>query len=121
MNDDCKGNDQKSDSQSPVRQVRGGCETMLYNRISEQLPAWRERVARLMKENGAFKVCDVTVEQIYGGIRGVQIQVSDISYVDPNEGIRLRGMTIPETLECLPKAPGSEFPLLGGLYFLLLV
>jgi citrate synthase len=121
MNDDGKGKEQKSDSQSSVRQVRDVGETMLYNRISEQLPAWRERVSRLMKDHGTFKVCNVTVEQIYGGIRGVQIQVSDISYVDPNEGIRLRGMTIPEVLECLPKAPGSEFPLLGGLYFLLLV
>ena len=29
--------------------------------------------------------------------------VTDISYVDPNEGIRLRGYTIPELLEKLPK------------------
>jgi len=93
---------------------------MIHDKIAVQLPAWRERVARLMKDNGAFKVCDVTVEQIYGGIRGVQIQVSDISYVDPCEGIRLRGYTIPEVLDMLPKAPGSEYPMAGGLYYLLL-
>jgi citrate synthase len=98
-----------------------GGETMLYNKISEQLPAWRERVSRLLKDHGSFKICDVTVDQIYGGIRGVQIQVSDISYVDPQEGIRYRGLTIPEVIEKLPKAPGSEYPLLGGLYYLLLV
>ncbi len=101
--------------------VRGGCKTMLYNKISEQLPAWRERVKKLMHDHGSYKVSDVTVDQIYGGIRGVQIQVSDISYVDPNEGIRFRGYTIPEVLDCLPKAPGSDYPLLGGLYYLLLV
>lgn len=88
--------------------------------ITEQLPAWRERVNRLRTQFGSLKVCDVTVEQIYGGIRGVQIQVSDISYVDPYEGIRLRGYTIPEVLEYLPKKPGSEFPLVGGLYYLLM-
>jgi citrate synthase len=93
---------------------------LLEERIAEQLPGWRERVSRLRNEYGDFKVCDVTVSQIYGGIRGVQIQVSDISYVDPKEGIRIRGYTIPELLKLLPKLPGAEFPLAGGVYYLLL-
>ncbi|HEY9076534.1 MAG TPA: citrate (Si)-synthase [Anaerolineaceae bacterium] len=93
---------------------------IIYDKIAAQVPAWQERVRHLVKEHGAFKVCDVTVEQIYGGIRGVQIQVSDISYVDPYKGIRLRGYTIPEVLEILPKAPGSQYPLAGGLYYLLM-
>ena len=92
----------------------------LEDKIEEQLPIWRERVHRLRNEFGDFKVCDVTVSQIYGGIRGVQIQVSDISHVDPDEGIRIRGYSIPELLKILPKLPGAEFPLAGGVYFLLL-
>ena len=94
---------------------------ILFDQIAVQLPAWRERVNRLRKESGSFKVCDVTVDQIYGGIRDVQIQVSDISYVDPYEGIRLRGYTVPEVMQLLPKAPGSQFPLAGGMYYLLMV
>jgi citrate synthase len=93
----------------------------IRDKIAEQLPDWRARRTRLMKEHGYFKVCDVTVEQIYGGIRGVQVQVSDISYVDPEEGIRLRGYTIPEILEQLPKEGNAEYPMMGGLYYLLLV
>jgi citrate synthase len=93
----------------------------IKDKIAVQLPAWRERVYKLTKEHGDFKVCDVTVEQIYGGIRGVQIQVTDISYVDPMQGIRLRGYTIPEVLKLLPKAEGSEYPMAGGLYYLLMV
>jgi citrate synthase len=93
----------------------------IEDKIAEQLPAWRERRNSLMKNHGYFKVGDVTVEQIYGGIRGVQIQVSDISYVDAMEGIRLRGYTIPEILDQLPKSPGSEYPMAGGLYYLLMV
>lgn len=91
-----------------------------YDRINTQLPAWRDRVARLKKEHGSLKVGDVTVEQIYGGIRGVQIQVSDISYVDPLEGIRLRGYSIPEVIDLLPKVAGAEYPMAGGLFYLLL-
>src|SRR5271157_1607106 len=104
-----------------INRPNDDCKTVICQRIGDQLPAWRERVDRLLKEKGSFKVCDVTVEQIYRGIRDVQIQVSDISYVDPVEGIRLRGYTIPEVLEKLPKAAGSDYPLAGGLYYLLLV
>jgi citrate synthase len=92
----------------------------IKERIAAQLPAWRERVSSLKKEYGNFKVCDVTVDQIYGGIRGVQISVSDVSYVDPPTGIRLRGYTVPQVLDLLPRAPGSEIPLVGGLYYLLM-
>ena len=51
---------------------------LVSDRIEAQLPGWRERVNRLRGSCGDFKVCDVTISQIYSGIRGVQIQVSDI-------------------------------------------
>jgi citrate synthase len=93
---------------------------IIQDKIAAQLPEWRERVQRLIKNYGNQKVGDVTVEQIYSGIRGVQINVSDVSYVDPQEGIRIRGYTIPELMEKLPKAPGSNYPLAGGIYYLLM-
>jgi citrate synthase len=88
--------------------------------IADQIPAWRERTSRLRKDHGFFKIGEVTVDQILGGIRGVQISISDVSYVDPMEGVRFRGYTIPETLEKLPKAQGTRYPMMGGLYYLLL-
>jgi citrate synthase len=93
---------------------------LLKEKIAEQLPEWRERVSTLVKEHGDEVVDQVTIRQIYGGMRGAKVLVTDISYVDPNEGIRYRGFTIPELMELLPKASGSDFPLAGGLYFLLL-
>ena len=92
----------------------------IADKIEAQLPGWRERVKHLRGVAGDFKVCDVTVSQIYSGIRGVQIQVSDISFVDPQIGLEIRGYSIPELVELLPKAPGSAIPLAGGLYYLLL-
>lgn len=94
---------------------------ILKEKITAQLPAWRERVSKLMSEHGEKKVADVTISQIYGGMRDIKSLVTDISYVDPQEGIRLRGFTIPEIVEKLPKVPGTKFPLAGGLYYLLLV
>jgi citrate synthase len=94
---------------------------LIEDKIAAQLPAWRERVQRLVKSYGSVKVGEVTVEQIYSGIRGVQVNVSDVSYVDPQVGIRIRGYMVPELLEELPKAPGSRYPLAGGIYYLLMV
>lgn len=117
------GSEQKKSIQlsTPPNKNLGLAKKMIQEKINAQLPSWRSRVARLMREHGDFVICNVTVEQIYAGIRGVQIQVSDISYVDPPNGIRLRGYTIPELMTLLPKAPGTEYPLVGGLFYLLLV
>lgn len=93
----------------------------LKERIAAQLPGWRERVRKLVKESGDVKVGEVTISQVYGGMRDVKSLVTDISFVDPNEGIRFRTHTIPEVLAKLPKPPGAEMPYVGGLYYLLLI
>ena len=94
---------------------------IVKDKISAQLPAWRERVSRLIQEHGEDKIGEVNVAQIYGGMRSVKSLVTDISYVDPNEGIHLRGHTISELLDKLPRLEGAEVPLVGGLYYLLLL
>ena len=75
---------------------------MLKEKIEEQLPGWRDRVSKLVKEHGDKVVDQVTIRQVYGGMRGTKVLVTDISYVDPNEGIRYRGYTIPEMMNLLP-------------------
>jgi citrate synthase len=94
---------------------------IIKEKLANQLPEWRERVKNLVKESGNVKVGEVNIGQVYGGMRDVRGLVTDISYVDPNEGIRLRGYTIPELLEKLPKPDGEEMPYSGGLYYLLIV
>ena len=93
----------------------------LNEKLATLLPEWRARVSKLVKESGDVKVGEVTISQVYGGMRDVKSLVTDISYVDPGEGIRLRGYTVPEVLEKLPKPPGAEMPYVGGLYYLFLI
>lgn len=93
---------------------------ILHEKISAQLPAERERYRALVKEHADVVVADVTVGQIAGGMRGIKSLLTDISFVDPGEGIRFRGMTIPETLAALPRPQGAEVPYVGGLFYLLL-
>ena len=94
---------------------------ILHNKIDAQLPSWRNRVKKLLKENGNKMVGDITISQVYGGMRGAKVLVTDISFVDPNKGIRFRGQTLPEVLENLPKPEGAEVPYVGGLYYLLMI
>lgn len=94
---------------------------ILHEKISAQLPEWRERVKVLAKQHGDVKVADVTVGQIVGGMRDIKSLLTDVSFVDPAEGIRFRGMSIPELLKKLPKARGGKMPLVGGLYYLLMI
>ncbi|HSF80304.1 MAG TPA: citrate (Si)-synthase [Anaerolineales bacterium] len=93
----------------------------MKEKLHKILPEWRERVRRLIKESGDVKVGEVTIAQVYGGMRSVRSLVTDISFVDPNEGIRFRGYTIPEVLKALPKPQGANMPYVGGLYYLFIV
>jgi citrate synthase len=92
----------------------------LKSKLKEKIDAWRPRTTKLLKEHGDVKISDVTIAQAIGGVRGVKCLVTDISYLDPHEGIRFRGHTIPETLEALPKPEGAEMPYVEGLVWLLL-
>jgi citrate synthase len=94
---------------------------ILHEKISSQLPEWRERMKMLAKDYADVVVDQVTVGQIVGGMRDIKSLLTDVSFVDPAEGIRFRGMSIPEVLKDLPKARASKMPLVGGLYYLLMV
>lgn len=93
----------------------------IHEKIAAQLPEWRERAKKLAKDHADVVVDQVTMGQVYGGMRDIKSLVTDISYVDPAEGIRFRGMSIPEVLAALPKPDGAEMPYVGGLYYLLMV
>lgn len=89
---------------------------VLQQKIEEQRP----RTQRLLKESGSVVIDQVTIEQAIRGARDVRCLVTDISYLDPYEGIRFRGKTIPETFEALPKAPGGEYPTVEAFWYFLL-
>ncbi|MBW2734907.1 MAG: citrate (Si)-synthase [Deltaproteobacteria bacterium] len=94
--------------------------SLLQKKLAEKIEAHRPRTRKLVKEHGNTVLGEVTVAQAIGGMRGVKSLVTDISYLDPMEGIRFRGMTIPETLAALPKPEGKEAPYVEGHIWLLL-
>jgi len=94
---------------------------ILHEKISAQLPEARARMKLLAKDHADVVVDEVTVGQIVGGMRDIKSLLTDVSFVDPAEGIRFRGLSIPEVIKKLPKARGGKMPLVGGLYYLLMI
>ncbi|KAI9894805.1 MAG: citrate (Si)-synthase [Vezdaea aestivalis] len=92
----------------------------LKERFAEKLPEELEKVKKLRKDYGSKVIGEVTIDQVYGGARGIKSLVWEGSVLDSEEGIRFRGKTIPECQKLLPKAPGGEEPLPEGLFWLLL-
>ena len=80
----------------------------LKETLKQKIEEFRPRTTKLIKEFGKVVIDQVTIDQAIGGARDIRCLVTDISYLDPQEGIRFRGKTIPETFEALPKAPAPS-------------
>ncbi len=92
----------------------------LKEKLNEKLQPWRDEFNNLRKNYADVVVDESTIGKILGGMRGLKSLLCETSYLDPMEGIRFRGYTIPEVREKLPK-PGKEHePYPTGLWFLLL-
>lgn len=92
----------------------------LKQKLQEKIETHRPRTSKLIKEYGDVVIDQVTIGQAIGGMRGLKSLVTDISYLDPQEGIRYRGYTLPEVFEKLPKPEGAEMPYVEGAFYLLL-
>ncbi|HEU0226579.1 MAG TPA: citrate (Si)-synthase [Arachidicoccus soli] len=78
-------------------------------------------IKMLLRENANTPVEEVVVSQLYQGMRGITSIVSEVSLLDPMDGIKFRGYSIPELQEKLPKAEGGTEPLPEGLFYLMLI
>lgn len=92
----------------------------LHDKMEGKINTTRDRISGLVSEHGTQIIGDISVNHIFGGLRGADLMICDVSYVDAYTGIHFRGYTIDELLKELPKAEDSDLPLAGGMYFLLL-
>ena len=94
---------------------------IVKDRFKAKADAVSVEIKDLLKEHGNKKVGEVTLSQIYQGMRGMTGLVTETSLLDSKEGIRFRGYTIPELQDKLPKAPKGTEPLPEGLFHLMLL
>src|ERR1700716_2305385 len=90
-------------------------------RFKSQADKVAAEIKDLLKEHGNKKIGEVTLSQIYQGMRGITGLVTETSLLDAQEGIRFRGYSIPELQQRLPKASGGSEPLPEGLFYLMLM
>ncbi len=79
-----------------------------------------EKVRKLVKEHGDVKIQDVTMAQVLTGMKGMVSLLTCTSKLDPEEGIRFRGYSIPELKDVLPKIHEDGEPLPEGIFYLML-
>jgi len=74
-----------------------------------------------IKSHGDKVIGQYTIDQVYGGMKGMIGMVTETSKLDPEEGIRFRGYSIPDLRVKLPKAAGGAEPLPEGIFYLMLM
>lgn len=94
---------------------------IVKDRFKAKADAENADIKNLLKDHGTKKIGEVSLAQIYQGMRGITGLVSETSLLDAQEGIRFRGYTIPDLQQKLPKAPDGDEPLPEGLFYLMLV
>src|SRR5690606_23755374 len=81
----------------------------------------RNNLRNLIRTRGGEQIDKVTLELLFGGVRGVESMIWETSSLDPVGGIKFRGNSIPVLREKLPRINGSTEPLPEGLFWLMLV
>ena len=93
----------------------------IKDRFASKIGPAQAEVKAFVAEHGDKTLGEITVAQIYQGMRGMTALICETSKLDPEEGIRFRGYSIPELQSLLPKYPGGQEPLPEALFHLILM
>lgn len=90
----------------------------LKARFQEKAEETIGEIKGFLKENSQTVIDQVTIGQVFGGMRGIKSMLWETSLLDAEEGIRFRGFSIPELKMNLPSKGGEPLP--EGLFWLML-
>jgi citrate synthase len=76
---------------------------ILKEKLSKLIPKWREEVKTILAKNPSRVISEVTIEQLFGGMRGIKALVCDTSEVALDSGLIIRGIPILELTDKLPE------------------
>ena len=97
----------------------------LFEKMHETLPIQQDRVKKILSVAKDKKLCDVSVGQAFGGLRGVKALICETSELSVDEGIKFRGLSLNDIKQKLPTgkcrgATNSEYPIPEAMMWLLL-
>ena len=93
----------------------------LKERFVEKALPQVARFRELIAEKADTVIGQVTIGSVLSGMKGTVSLLTDTSKLDPVEGIRFRGYSIPELRDKLPKVDPEGEPLPEGLFHLMLL
>ena len=76
---------------------------MLKKVLSEKISHWQDEIRTLLKEDGENKISDVSINQAYGGMRGVKGLICETSAVSADKGLIIRGHPLLDITHILPE------------------
>ncbi len=76
---------------------------LLKEKLISQIPALRDEAKSIVKSSGQKVIDSVTIDQLYGGMRGVKGLICDTSEVGLDTGLIIRGIPILELTQKLPE------------------
>ena len=94
---------------------------IIKEKFKQKADSVAAEIKELLKQHGDKVIGEVTLSQVYQGMRGITGLVTETSLLDAQDGIRFRGHSIPELQEKLPKVTGGDEPLPEGLFYLMLL
>ncbi|KAG7092325.1 hypothetical protein E1B28_008686 [Marasmius oreades] len=92
----------------------------LKDTIAEVIPSKQAHLKRLKEQHADTLIGDVKVANVLGGMRGLRAMLWDSSVLDPEEGIRFHGLSIPDCQRQLPAAPDGKEIIAESMLWLLL-
>ncbi|MCB0720705.1 MAG: citrate (Si)-synthase [Ignavibacteriae bacterium] len=76
---------------------------ILKDKFASQIPALREEAKSIVKNHGDKAISGVTIDKLYGGMRGVKSLICDTSEVGLDTGLIIRGIPILDLVDKLPE------------------
>ena len=96
-------------------------ENTLKQKFQEKIQPARDERKKLIIDHGDKVIGDITIRQIYSGMRGMISMVTDTSKLDPEDGIKFRGYSLDELIELLPTYGDGKQPMPEGIFYLMLI
>lgn len=90
----------------------------LLSRFTDILPDTRARLTTLRKAHANKEVDSMNVKRLITGMRDAKLLLTETSTLDPDTGIRFRGLTVQEVLKRLPRV--DKYPMAEGMLFFLM-
>ncbi|KIY70008.1 citrate synthase [Cylindrobasidium torrendii FP15055 ss-10] len=100
--------------------VRFASTKTLKDVIKEAIPKKQEQLKALKAKHANTSIGDIKVENVIGGMRGLRAMLWDSSVLDPQEGIRFHGLSIPDCKKALPAAAGGKEMIPESMLWLLM-